>query len=68
MEVKSACWVHKDFNYGGAVISHECHCSNCGYVAMRYSHMIYDFRAGKPFSMPNYNYCPNCGKNMEGTK
>ena len=46
-------------------ISHEWRCSNCGYVAMRYSHMIYNFRGDKPFSKPNYNYCPNCGENME---
>ena len=49
-------------------ISHEYHCSNCGYVAMRYSHMIYKFKGEKPFSKPNYNYCPKCGKNMEENK
>ena len=61
-------WVRKDVNYGGTVISHECYCSNCGYVVMRYSHMIYEFRNGKPFCLPNYNYCPNCGESMGEVK
>jgi hypothetical protein len=68
MEINSAHWLHRDVYYGGMVISHECYCSNCGYVAMRYSHMIYDFRAGKPYAVPTYKCCPNCGNKMEGSK
>ena len=64
----SAHWLRKDVNYAGIVISHECYCSNCGYIAMSYSHMIQDFRAGRPFVAPKYNYCPNCGKYMEEVK
>lgn len=65
MDQIKAHWVCEDVIYGNQVISHKCYCSNCGYVAMSYSHMIKDFRAGRPFDVPNYNYCPNCGKNME---
>ena len=65
MEGISAHWVHKDVEYFGQIISHECSCSNCEYVAMRYSHMIHDIRAGMPYSMPNYKYCPNCMAKME---
>ena len=68
MEIGNAHWVHKDINYFGEIVSHECACSSCGYVAMRYSHMIQDFRAGKPFAMPNYKYCPNCAAKMEEEK
>ena len=57
-------WVHKE-NIMGEVASHECCCSNCGYVTMRYSHLIYDLRAGKPYEAPGYNYCPNCGEGVE---
>lgn len=57
-------WLHNKIKYG-EVISHECCCSNCGYVAMRYSHLIYDLRAGAPYEAPNYNYCPNCGEELE---
>jgi hypothetical protein len=67
MEIKSAHWVHREVDYFGEVASHECYCSNCGYAAMRYSHLIYDLRAGKPYDAPKYNYCPNCGKRMEET-
>lgn len=65
MEEIKAYWVHKDVDYFGEVISHECTCSNCGYVAMRYSHMIKDFRAGSPYISPAYKYCPNCSAKME---
>lgn len=61
----SAYWMRRDVDYFGYVSSHECYCSNCGYVAMRYSHMIQDIRAGSPYSMPNYKYCPDCGATME---
>ncbi len=57
-------WIHKE-NIIGETVSHECCCSNCGYVAIRYSHLIYDLRAGKPYSAPKYNYCPNCGEGVE---
>jgi ribosomal protein S27AE len=59
--------MHKDVYYGGIVISNEYYCSNCGYVAMRYSHLIYDLRA-RPYEAPQYNYCPNCGESMEEEK
>lgn len=65
MDNIKAYWVCSDISYSEDIVSHECYCSNCGYVAMRYSHMIQDFRAGKPYSMMKYNYCPNCGKEME---
>jgi rubredoxin len=65
VEEISARWMHEDVNYFGAVISHECYCSNCGYVAMRYSHMIQDIRAGRPYESPKYKYCPDCGTKME---
>ena len=58
-------WMHKDISYGNEIVNHEYTCSNCGYVAMRYSHMIQDFRAGREFSAPDYKFCPNCGKEME---
>ena len=61
-----ASWIQKNTIYGEQIISHEYTCSNCGYVAMRYSHMIFDFRAGREFSAPNYKFCPNCGKGMGG--
>lgn len=61
-------WIHKDVDYFGEIISHECYCSHCGYVAMRYSHMIHDIRSGSPYSMPNYKCCPNCGKRMENVE
>lgn len=64
MEIKNAHWIHKAINYG-ETISHECCCSNCGYVVMRYSHLIYDLRAGAPYEGPEYNYCPNCGEGVE---
>ena len=57
-------WIHKSTQYGETV-SHECCCSNCGYAAIRYSHLIYDLRAGAPYSAPKYNYCPNCGEGVE---
>ena len=56
-------WIHKEKNYG-EIISHECCCSNCGYVVMRYSHLIYDLRASVPYDAPDYNYCPNCGEEV----
>lgn len=65
MEISHAHWAHREENYAGIVVSHECYCSNCEYIAMRYSHMIRDFRSGMPFAMPDYKYCPNCGKRME---
>jgi len=68
MEMISAHWVHRDVDYFGEVMSHEYYCSNCGYVAMRYSHMIHDFRCGNPYSMPHYKYCPECGATMEDNK
>ena len=57
-------WIH-DKVIIGETISHECCCSNCGYVVMRYSHLIYDLRAGVPYDGPDYNYCPNCGEGVE---
>lgn len=65
MERKGVHWAHRDFDYGGMIISHECYCSNCGYIAMRYSHLIYDLRAGRPYEAPKYNYCPNCGEEVK---
>ena len=56
-------WIQNDVIIG-ETISHECCCSNCGYVAIRYSHLIYDLRAGVPYDGPDYNYCPNCGADM----
>ena len=60
-------WVHKEVTIGETV-SHECCCSNCGYVVMRYSHLIYDLRAGVPYKGPDYNYCPNCGEGVVNRK
>lgn len=57
-------WIHEEIVIG-ETISHECCCSECGYVTMRYSHLIYDLRAGVPYSAPKYNYCPNCGEEVE---
>ena len=57
-------WIHKEINYG-EVVSHKCSCSNCGYAAMTYSHLIYDLRAGVLYEAPDYNYCPNCGEEVE---
>ena len=57
-------WIHEEVIIG-ETISHECCCSNCGYVAIRYSHLIYDLRAGVPYRGPDYNYCPNCGEAVE---
>ena len=57
-------WIHKKVKYGETV-SHECCCSNCEYAAIRYSHLIYDLRAGVPYDEPDYNYCPNCGEEVE---
>lgn len=68
MEIKNAHWMHRDVDYFGEIVNHECYCSNCEYVAMRYSHMIKDIRSGNPYAMPHYKYCPNCGENMEGNK
>lgn len=68
MEIKNAHWIHRDINYFGQVISHECSCSNCGYVAMRYSHLIQDIRAGTPYDIPGYKHCPNCAAKMEEVK
>lgn len=56
-------WIHKEIIIGNTV-SHECCCSNCGYAAIRYSHLIYDLRAGVPYEAPDYNYCPNCGEEV----
>ena len=68
MEEISTHWMHRDIEYFGQVISHECYCSNCGYVAMRYSHRIHDIRAGKPYEIPSYKHCPNCSAKMEEVK
>lgn len=68
MNETKAYWGHRDIVYAESVVSHECYCSHCDYVVMRYSHMIQDFRAGRPYAMIEYNYCPNCGKEMEGVQ
>lgn len=57
-------WIHNEVVIGNTV-GHECCCSSCGYAAMRYSHLIYDLRAGVPYAAPDYNYCPNCGEEVE---
>jgi hypothetical protein len=57
-------WIHKEIIIGETAC-HECCCSNCGYAVMRYSHLIYDLRAGRPYVGPEYNYCPNCGERVE---
>lgn len=57
-------WIHNEAIIG-ETISHECCCSNCGYVSIRYSHLIYDLRAGVPYDGPDCNYCPNCGEEVE---
>ena len=57
-------WIHEEVVIGEA-ISHECCCSECGYIAIRYSHLIYDLRAGVPYKGPDYNYCPNCGEEVK---